>query len=48
MTDYTDNHQRAYRGTLLAYIAGGAEPGAVTVRFTSPLLTSTSITLSNK
>lgn len=38
MTDYTDNRHRAYRGRLLAYIQTTGEPGAITVKFTSPLL----------
>ncbi len=46
MSNYNDNHQRAYRGQLLAYIrhdVSSKEP--VTVTFTSPLLKSASIRL---
>ena len=47
MTDYSDNHHRAFRGRLLAYIAGNKGPGVVTVRFSSPLLKGTEIILKN-
>jgi len=46
MSDYTDNHHRAYRGRLLAYIAPTEGSGEIVVTFTSPLLEGTSITLS--
>lgn len=38
MSDYTDNHHRAYRGRLLAYVQTTGKPGQARVRFTSPLL----------
>lgn len=38
MSDYTDNHHRAYHGRLLAYLQTTGEAGEVRVRFTSPLL----------
>lgn len=46
MSNYNDNHQRAYRGQLLAYIRhdkSGNEP--IKVTFTSPLLKPVSIKL---
>lgn len=45
MTDYTDNRQRAFRGRLLAYIRSGASGGEITVKFASPLLSGTSVTI---
>ena len=45
MSDYTDNRHRAYHGRLLAYIQTVGEKGKVRVKFTSPLLKGTEITL---
>ena len=45
MTDYTDNRHRAYHGRLLAYIQSSGEAGEVKVRFSSPLLKSTEVTI---
>ena len=47
MTNYSDNHQRAFRGRVLAYIAAARGPGDVTVRFSSPLLKGTEIVIKN-
>lgn len=38
MSDYTDNHHRAYHGHLLAYIQTTGEKGQVRIKLTSPLL----------
>jgi beta-galactosidase/beta-glucuronidase len=46
--DYTDNHQRAYRGRLLAYIQTTGEAGEIRVRFTSPLLKGAEVVLKAK
>ena len=48
MSDYTDNHYRAYHGKLLAYIAAGNGKGIATLKFTSPLLKSTEVTIEIK
>lgn len=50
MGDYTDNVQRAYRGRLMAYLQGipDAAGGAVTVRFSTPLLQGAEITLTTE
>lgn len=45
MGDYTDNRQRVYHGRLLAYIQTTGEKGEIRVKFTSPLLKSTEVTL---
>lgn len=45
MSDYTDNHHRAYHGRLLAYIQTTGEQGQVRVKFTSPLLQGTEVLL---
>ena len=45
MGDYTDNRQRVYHGRLLAYIQATGEKGEIRVKFTSPLLKSTEVTL---
>ena len=45
MGDYTDNHQRVYRGRLLAYIQSAGKQGPVKVKFTSPLLKGAEVSL---
>ena len=45
MSDYTDNHHRAFHGRLLTYIQTTGEKGQVCVKFTSPLLQGTEIRL---
>lgn len=45
MSDYTDNHHRAYHGHLLAYIQTTGEKGQVRIKLTSPLLKGTEIEL---
>ena len=45
MSDYTDNHHRAYHGRLLAYIQTTGEKGEIRVRLSSPLLEGTVVTL---
>ena len=45
MGDYTDNHQRLYRGRLLAYIQSAGKQGPVKVKFTSPLLQGAEVSL---
>ena len=45
MGDYTDNHQRVYRGRLLAYIQSAGKQGPVKVKFTSPLLQGAEVSL---
>ena len=45
MGDYTDNHQRVYRGRLLAYIQSVGKHGPVKVKFTSPLLQGAEVSL---
>ena len=45
MGDYTDNRQRVYHGRLLAYIQATGEKGEIHVKFTSPLLKGTEVTL---
>ena len=45
MGDYTDNHQRLYRGRLLAYIQSVGKQGPVKVKFTSPLLQGAEVSL---
>ena len=45
MSDYTDNHQRAFHGRLLAYVQTTGEKGKVMVKFTSPLLKSAEVCL---
>ena len=45
MGDYTDNHQRVYRGRLLAYIQSVGKQGPVKVKFTSPLLKGAEVSL---
>lgn len=45
MSDYTDNHHRAYHGRLLTYIQTTGEKGPVRVKFTSPLLQGTEVAL---
>lgn len=42
---YTDNHQRVYRGRLLAYIQSAGKQGPVKVKFTSPLLKGAEVSL---
>lgn len=48
MTDYTDNVQRVFHGKISAYIQAKNEAGTVTVKFTSPWLKTTEITLEVK
>lgn len=45
MSDYTDNHHRAFHGRLLAYIQTTGEKGEIRVRLTSPLLKGTEVVL---
>ncbi len=45
MSDYTDNRHRVYHGRLLAYVQTTGSPGTVRVRFSSPLLEGTEVTL---
>lgn len=45
MSDYTDNHHRAYRGRLLAYIQATDGKGEIRVKLTSPLLKGTELIL---
>lgn len=45
ISDYTDNVQRVYHGRLLAYVQATGMEGIVTVKFTSPWLKSTIVTL---
>ena len=45
MSDYTDNHHRAYRGRLLAYIQATMWKGEIRVKLTSPLLKGTELIL---
>lgn len=45
MSDYTDNVHRVYRGRLLAYVRTTGTAGDITVKFTSPLLKSASVSL---
>lgn len=45
MSDYTDNHHRAYHGRLLTYVQTIGEKGQVRVKFTSPLLQGSEILL---
>ncbi len=45
MSDYTDNKHRAFNGRLLAYIQSDGKEGDVKVRFSSPWLQSTELTL---
>ena len=45
MSDYTDNHHRAFRGRLLSYIQTTGGKGKIKVSFYSPLLKSTEIEL---
>lgn len=45
MSDYTDNHHRAFHGRLLAYIQTTGEKGEIRVKLTSPLLKGTEVIL---
>ncbi len=45
MGDYTDNTHRVFHGRILAYIQANGEIGDIKVRFTSPWLKSTEITI---
>lgn len=45
MSDYTDNHHRAFHGRLLAYIQTTGEKGEICVKLTSPLLKGTEVVL---
>ena len=45
MSDYTDNHHRAFHGRLLAYIQTTGEKGEIRVKLTSPLLKGTEVVL---
>ena len=48
MSDYTDNHHRAFHGRLLTYLQTVGEKGQIRVKFTSPLLQGTEIVLNAK
>ena len=43
--DHTDNRQGGYHGRLLDYIQATGEKGEIRVKFTSPLLKDTEVTL---
>lgn len=43
MTDHKDLHERAFMGRMMAYVQVTGEPGAVRVRFSSPLLKSAEV-----
>lgn len=45
MSDYTDNHHRAFHGRLLAYIQTTGEKGEIRVKLTSPLLKGAEVVL---
>ena len=45
MSDYTDNHHRAFHGRLLAYIRTTGEKGEIRVKLTSPLLKGAEVVL---
>lgn len=45
MSDYTDNHHRAFPGRLLAYIQTTGEKGEIRVKLTSPLLKGAEVVL---
>src|SRR5574344_1966024 len=45
MSDYTDNHHRAFHGRLLSYIKTTGNKGTIKVKFSSPLLKSAEIEL---
>ena len=45
MSDYTDNHHRAFHGRLLSYIKTTGNKGSIKVKFSSPLLKSAEIEL---
>lgn len=45
MSDYMDNHHRAFHGRLLAYIQTTGEKGEIRVKLTSPLLKGTEVVL---
>lgn len=45
MSDYTDNHHRAFHGRLLAYIQTIGEKGEIRVKLTSPLLKGAEVVL---
>lgn len=48
MGDYTDNKQRVYHGHLLAYIQATGKAGQAHIRFTSPWLKGTELTIDVK
>ena len=45
MSDYADNHHRAFHGRLLAYIQTTGEKGEIRVKLTSPLLKGAEVVL---
>lgn len=45
MSDYTDNHHRAFHGRLLAYIQTTGEKGEIRVKLASPLLKGAEVVL---
>lgn len=45
MSDYTDNHHRAFHGRLLAYIQTTGEKGEIRVKLISPLLKGAEVVL---
>jgi hypothetical protein len=45
MSDYTDNRHRVYHGRLLAYIQATGEEGEAVVKFSSPLLKGTEVSI---
>ena len=38
MTDYTDNHHRAFHGRILAYIQSTGKGGEINIHFSAPWL----------
>lgn len=48
MSDYTDNVHRVFHGHILAYIQAIGEPGKAKIKFSSPWLQPTEITLNIK
>lgn len=48
ISSLTDNHQRAYRGKLLAYVQTNGKAGDIRITFSSPLLQDAEITLKSE
>ncbi|MEG1649342.1 MAG: DUF4982 domain-containing protein, partial [Rikenellaceae bacterium] len=45
MSDYTDHSQRVFNGKMLAYIKAGKKAGNIKIRFSSPWLKSSELTI---